>query len=287
MSTTTPNISIIIVGYRSQHTLPACLESIALQTDCTAEVIYVENAPDHPGISTVNAHYPNAIIVEPGDNLGYGKGCNAGAHVARGDYLLFLNPDTELKGADTLATLCQFMQAHPDVGVCTPLLYNENNTQADNTLRYDYFGHRYVGHLFKHLPGDIAWICGAAMVIPKSLFEQISGFDERYFMYSDDVDICLDVRKAGYTIAEAPTAAIMHIGGESSKNWNSAELFYRIELSKIIFTQKHYNKQQHDYIWKRCRSRYRRALITSALLYPRKLSHYRGMLRAIRHASTR
>ena len=277
----TINVSIIIVGYCSEQTLPACLISISEQKNINAEVIYVENAPHHSAEKTVKTFCPSARIIAPGENLGFPKGCNLGANSAQGEYLLFLNPDTEIQTSETLALLEQFMSSHPDVGICTPLIYDSDQKEAA-IIRRDYFGQQYINNQFSQLPGNIAWVCGAALMISKKTFEKIQGFDARYFMYSEDEDICLTTRKAGLSIAQVPQTRVMHIGGQSAKCWNTAEQHFRVELSRTLFTKKHYTPTQHHYIWKRRRQRLRRSVPTSFLFAPRKLSHYLGKLRAIR-----
>lgn len=248
-------LSIITIGYASQETLPGLLKSINQQVGCSVEFIYVENSPMLPSSSIVKKHYPSAIIIEPGDNLGFSKGCNLAAKKARGEYLLFLNPDCEIQTENTLTIMLQFMRNHPDVGICGPLFMNATG-QITSGAHFDYFGEQYISSNFASLPGTIAWMTGAALMISKSLFEVIKGFDERYFMYSEDVDICLTARKAGFVIAEVTNAKMMHLGGASSRKlWTNLENAFQNELSLGLFSAKHYDPNQHKHIWKRRRIR--------------------------------
>lgn len=247
----TIEISIITVGYCSQNTLPACLRSISQQTGCNFEFIYVENAPQSPAISIVKKCYPSAIIIEPGENLGFSKGCNVGAQLAKGEYLLFLNPDCDIRTVTTLNNMLQFMHNYPTVGVCCPFFINAEG-QAKSGAHRNYFADNYVANEFKQLPGTIAWVSGAALMISRKLFNYIGGFDERYFMYFEDVDICLSARKAGFSIAEVPKTQIVHVQGESvRKAWERSEAIYRLELARSIFTAKNYLPDQQKTIWKK------------------------------------
>lgn len=246
-------LSIITVGYCSQHTLPGLLKSIKEQTDCSLEFIYVENSPESPSISIVKADYPSAIVIEPGKNLGFSKGCNLGANKAKGKYLIFLNPDCEIKTIYTLRNMIQFLDNHPDVGICCPSFTDAEGRAKSGTHRH-YFADNYVTNDFKQLPGNIAWVSGAALMISNTLFKRIKGFDERYFMYCEDVDICLSARKAGFALSAVSETLIMHLQGESAKKaWERSEVIYRLELARSLFTAKNYLPSQQITIWKKYR----------------------------------
>lgn len=281
------DISIIIVGYRSQDRLPDCFESILKQQDCSWEVIYVENCPEESAKSMIEEKYSFVKIVEPNENLGFARGCNFGAQYAQGEYLFFLNPDTEIVTGDTLKKLVDFMRTNPTVGLAGPLLMELGDTtpvgREENGVRYGYIGEREIGPQFSHLPGKIAWICGAAMIISKNLFDKIGQFDSRYFMYSDDVDLCLMVRKAGFEIGKLNDAIVMHCGGESTKKiWQKFETDVRLRKAEMLFTKKHYTENQNRLIWKRMKRRYWKYIIINALLFKwKKTAHYFHLLQVI------
>lgn len=261
------DVSIITVGYKSQSTLPSLLKSVYQQQDCSMEFIYIENSPNFSSSLIVKQHYPGAIIIEPGENLGFSKSCNLGAKKARGQYLLFLNPDCEIKTEDTLINMLKFMKAHPEVGICGPNITNHVG-QSQNSEHASYFGEQYLSNKFTLLPGKVAWISGASLMIQQQLFQSINGFDERYFMYSEDVDICLNVRKKGFIIAKAPNTNVMHLGGVSSgKIWTNIENIYQMELSFGIFTSKNYPFHQHIFIWKKHKLKRIRAVIRHLLSF--------------------
>jgi len=249
----TTDLSIITIGYASQETLPNLLKSIHRQTDCSIEFIYVENSSLLSSTTIVKTYYPNAIIIEPEDNLGFSKGCNLAAQQAKGEYLLFLNPDCEIKTEKTFSTMLEFMHKNRDVGICGPLFINETGQRVPGA-HSSYFAEQYAPNDFSSLPGTICWVSGAALMISKQLFEIINGFDDRYFMYSEDIDICLMARKAGFLIAEVANTQIMHLREASSKQaWTDSESKFRVELALGIFTEKHYHPKQHKRLWKRAR----------------------------------
>ena len=276
-------LSIITIGYASQETLPGLLKSINEQIGCTIEFIYVENSPKLSSAPIVKEYYPSAMIIEPGDNLGFSKGCNLAAREAHGEYLLFLNPDCEIQTENTLTLMLQFMRKHPDVGICGPIFMDAAG-QMKSGAHFDYFGEECAFNDFASLPGEIAWMSGAALMMSKQLFNDLNGFDERYFMYSEDVDICLTARQAGFLIAEVPNTKIMHLGGASSKKvWSNLETMFCAEVALGIFTAKHYPEKHHKRIWRRRLSKYIFGLLRTFLFrYTTRYPHYLARFRASR-----
>ena len=264
-------LSIITAGYCSEETMPRCLESINQQINCSLEFIYIENAHQSPSTSIVKQHYPLAIIIEPGDNLGFSKACNLGAQSATGEYLLFLNPDCEINTIETLKNMLQFMRSNPKTGICCPL-YMSHKGKVISDIRPHYFGsNRHTAHHFNQLPGNYAWASGAALMISKQLFKQIGGFDEQYFMYFEDVDLGLTVRKAGYEVSEVANTLVRHQGGLSAKKaWTRSKRILKVELSRRIFTAKNYSPNEHKKIWKKYRVKKLLDVIKSYLFLQRK-----------------
>ena len=276
-------LSIITIGYFSQKTLPALLMSINNQVECSFEFIYVENSPDLSAIPIVKQFCPFAIILEPFENLGFSKGCNFGASQANGKYLLFLNPDCEISTNDTLKNMIQYMHLNPAVGICCPRFINRIG-QIKSGIHGHYFGEHYVTNDFKLLPGNFAWVSGAALMISDSLFKNINGFDERFFMYFDDVDIGLRVRKSGFVVSEVIDAIIMHSEGASvQKAWSKSEGILKIELARSLFTAKNYLPLQHKMIWKKYRVKKLLDIIKNYLLFQAK--RLPGNLEKFRFAS--
>lgn len=246
-------LSIVIVGYCSESTLPNCLKSIKLQIGCSFETIYVENSPSVSSTYIFRDNFPAAQIIEPNINLGFSKACNLGAQKAAGEYLLFLNPDCELVTIDTLKNMLQFMRSYPETGISCPIFINPEGKRKSGVHK-NYFGSSLFYNHMNKLKGNYAWGSGAALMIPNQLFKHIGGFDEQYFMFFEDVDLGLSVRKAGYEISEVPNTLVMHIGGQSAcKAWTRPEGILISEKARSLFTAKNYSPTQHRYIWNRYR----------------------------------
>ena len=267
----TIELSIIIVGYHSQSTLPNCLESINQQIGCSIEVIYIENSLLGSSVHIVKDNVPTAQIIEPNINLGFSKACNLGAQKATGDYLLFLNPDCEINTIDTLKNMLQYMCSDSEIGIGCPLFINPRG-KIKSGVHKKYFGESRFYHHMNTLKGDYAWSSGAALMISSQLYQQVGGFDEQYFMFFEDMDLGLSVRKAGYKVCEIPNTLVMHIGGQSAcQAWTRSEGILIFEKARYLFTAKNYSPEQHRFIWNRYRLKKLLNVISTILLFQLKL----------------
>jgi GT2 family glycosyltransferase len=207
-------ISVIVVAYNSAAYLPACIESILPQLRPADELIVVDNGSDDGSADLVRSRYPQARLVH-GRNGGYGAGCNAGGACARGDHLVFLNPDTVLRagalaalvgpigqGADALTTACVVMMGRPDViNAC-------GNTMHYTGLTYCRGGGR--PRAMYSTAAEVDAVSGAAFAIRSATFEQLGGFDEAFFMYVEDTDLSWRARLSGRACLYVPEALIEH-----------------------------------------------------------------------------
>lgn len=266
-----PDISVITVGYFSQKTLPRLLASLQLQRSCDFEFIYVENSLSASSIPIVQKYFPDATFLKPKKNIGFGKACNLAARKAQGRFLLFLNPDCEIKTFDTVYNLLKMLLARPDMGICIPQFLDVHDNLKSGAHRF-YFGEKYFPNKFIGLPGNIAWGSGAAFLIPATVFNVVGGFDERYYMHAEDMDIGLKVRCAGYFIAEVKGSLILHIGGASSPYaYRTQEEASNVVLKALTcFTRKHYSELEHQVIWKKYRKKALLGMVKSIILLQRR-----------------
>lgn len=281
-------ISVIIVGFHSKDVLPECFQSITKQNASNIETIYVENCPEDSSIDWIQQNYPRVKCVAAEKNAGFGAGCNLGAKNAVGEYLFFLNPDTEIRTADTLKNMVNFMENAKEIGIAAPLFSDLTDTSLygvpNKDIAIQYSGEKELGPKFSNLPGKCAWICGAGLMISRKLFTALHGFDEQFFMYSEDVDLCLRVRKEGYAIAQVMQTNVMHRGSESTKAWGKRNMIYRTTQSDYYFTKKHYSSAQHALIWKKRKRRYRLHMLKNIFFSWRKVHRYGLQLGAIKNA---
>lgn len=231
-----PVLSVIIVAYKSVHEIAACLGSIPESLDGRAvEVMVVDNHP-HDGIEElIHTRYARVRYIPRPDNPGFGRANNAGYRETSGEVVLFLNPDT-VCNAPALQHCVRRAQAERDLGLISPRLVMANGEmdvacrRSIPTLwdgfcravglssafpRVAWFG----GYNLTYLPVegtyDVGAINGAFMMGRRELFEEVGVFDESFFMYGDDLDLCIRVRAAGWKIVYDGRVEITHLKGQS------------------------------------------------------------------------
>jgi N-acetylglucosaminyl-diphospho-decaprenol L-rhamnosyltransferase len=225
-----------------------------------AEVIVVDNASTDGSAEMVVADFPWVHLVASDTNRGFSGGNNQGLTLVRGQHVFFLNPDTEVVG-DALRTMMAYMTAHPEIGALGPELRYGDGQLQPSRRRFPTFGtalfestplawrwpqnrwaRRY--HMADQpLPGpdepaqSVDWLVGAAIMTSRDVLDQVGGFDEGYFMYSEELDWCRRVAKAGWPIAFLPSARVIHYEGKSSEQVVTAR-HIRFQSSKIRYFRK-------------------------------------------------
>ncbi len=235
----TPDISIIIVNYNTGILLTRCLDSIRKENDDKIRIIVVDNGSVDDSLDLLQADFPEIELIANRENPGFATANNQAIKRCDGELLFFLNPDTELEPG-CLQAIRKFMNAHPKVGLAGPTILNRDGS-SHPAVEYRYPGSRYGGRQFDDLPGKIAWILGAALVARSSVIAAVGGFDTRFFLYAEDIDLCLAVRKEGWLLAEIPEAKVMHLEGQSEKEAPFAEVMERKVRSDLLFLEKHYD----------------------------------------------
>lgn len=233
--------SVIIVNYETSDFVKRCVESLR-DEKMIHEIIVVDNpspAQDWSNLQTLDVK-----LVRLAENVGYGRGCNAGAEGASGELITILNPDTYVTpGAfDIWTSVCLEEAKRRKLGVLGPRLLNENGTVQRSTygfltpLNYWLYHSLLAGGLKKLRKslrmesaqggGEIQpvdWVMGAALMIPRDAWEAVGGFGENYFLYGEDADLCIRLHDAGYGVYYAPGASIYHTQGEPSAERRGAQ----------------------------------------------------------------
>lgn len=240
-------ISIIIVIYKGQPYLKSCLDSIFDNVKgVNLEVIIVNNNPQKLDLSDSD---PRIKIINAGQNLGFGRGHNLGAKSASGEILWLLNTDTEILAGDIREIIREFIEKG-EMGITGARLIGENNkeqewsTGVESTL-WDLIKNnlgikssRKIWESKKKKEAD--WVSGTSLFIRKELFEKIGGFDEKFFMYFEDIDLCKRVREAGYKVIYFPEFVIKHFGGKSFESSTLQKKYYY--QSQDYYFEKHFGK---------------------------------------------
>jgi hypothetical protein len=233
-----PEVSIIIVSYNTEDLIGSCIQSLLTEEDCRKEIFVVDNGSDDGSVAYLQNRFPMVFLIANKENRGFAAANNQVLHQCRGRYIFFLNPDTILsKGA--LRVIVSYMDSNPKVGLAGTKLIN-----PDGTLQWSksekYLEENDTRGELSGLTGSIASVIGASMIARAELIRKMGGFDEDFFLYGEDQDICLRVRKCGFEIGYIDGTAVIHLGGQSERNVTRLEVWDKKIRAEHIFFRKHY-----------------------------------------------
>src|SRR5262245_62134944 len=194
---TCPQITVSVVTYNSESCLPQFLDSLRRQTDIAWEAHFHDNASTDGTVALLRQAGLGEVFVND-TNIGYGRGHNRNLSKSRGSYLLLLNPDLEFE-AGLFNRLSDYLDRHADCAIAGPRIM-EGVELRPFPPRYFYPGEGMVALERGLRRLDIAWISGCCVIIRRHVFESLNGFDPDYFLYQEDTDLCLRLRRAGYRI---------------------------------------------------------------------------------------
>ena len=249
------SLAIIIVTYNSADEIAPCLDSLVGHTGpFPTTITVVDNASSDGTAALVRARWPSVqVIVSPG-NVGFSRANNLGIRATTSDYVLLMNPDT-VAPPGAIQTLVRGLAAHPDAAVAGARLLSERGfpelSWGDaigpwNELKRKVLStlyHRKVRRIVRRIDRlsrqarEVAWVSGACLVIRRPDLEAVGLLDERYFMYTEDVDLCLAVAKRGRTVLYVAAAEVLHHRGRSAARNPATERMYR--KSQVAYYDKH------------------------------------------------
>jgi O-antigen biosynthesis protein len=248
----TPHISIVIVNYNVKEYVASLLISIGkASSDLSTEIFVVDNASTDGSQEFLTSRFPEIHFIRNEVNIGFAKANNQAIRQAQGTYTLIINPDTLIQ-ENTLSVLLDHMRAHPTAAAAGCKLLNPDGSFAPESKRsiptplsalYKVLGFSskyYVTTLGEDESGPVPVLSGAFMFCRTDVLQRLDGFDERFFMYGEDIDLCYRISLAGYGIDYVPSTSIIHYKGESTKKDN---LDYVILFNKAMyqFFEKHYS----------------------------------------------
>lgn len=229
------NVSCVIVDYHAETALGECIDSLRLNG--VSDIVVVENGA--PGSAQPFIAGGDVTLVEPRMNLGYGRGVNRGAGATKKtDYLIVSNPDV-VAHAGSVEALVDYLKANPQVGVVGPQIVRPDQSVYPSHRVFPNIwlagAHAVLSPFWKNNPatkkyrstrsdGTVDWVSGAFFVIRRDVFERIGGFDERYFMFAEDMALCWQVQAHGYHVAALASARVTHIEGVSRARASRAML---------------------------------------------------------------
>ena len=244
------------MNYNTRQFLESCVRALVDEKAGTElDIVVIDNASADGSAESVRALFPGASVVANRTNLGFGRAANQGFLKTSGEYVLVLNPDVTVTPG-SLVRMVQFMDEHRDVGLLLPKLLNPDGTVQPScrtfyTLPVLLLRRTPLGAIFRdarsvrtHLMTDwdhaevreVDWGLGAAMLIRRSAIGQGAPFDERFFIYFEDVDLCLRLKQSGWKVVYFPEAALLHCHLRESASgwWNRARLEHLKSLVKFI-----------------------------------------------------
>ncbi len=249
-------MAVAIVNYNTREHLRACLTTVVRNRP--AEVVVVDNASSDGSADMVRAEFPEVRLIASGTNPGYGGGANRAIAACRAPYVLLLNSDTRLEDG-ALEVLSAYLDQHPEAAVVGPRLAYPDGTLQQSCFPFptplDTFLHlSHLGPLLARLFGlreiylrtwshrrarAVPWVLGAALALRREPFENVGGFDESFFMYSEEVALCYVLHKRGWQTHFAPVTTVTHVRGASTSNQH-VEMEIRKTRSTWHFYRRHY-----------------------------------------------
>ncbi|MEY4722973.1 MAG: hypothetical protein RLZZ324_486 [Candidatus Parcubacteria bacterium] len=229
------DVSVIIVSWKVRSLLERCLRSVYSQTKgMSFEVIVTDNDSRDGSVEMVSTAFPEATLIASNRNLGFAAGCNAAIAQSRGEFVLLLNPDCELR-EDAVSKMVSWMRAHPDVAILGPRLQNEDGSTQESVARFPRLLDQALVMLKLHnvapwLPSlkryfardfdyardaAVDQVKGAAFMIRRSAMEKIGLLDERFFIWYEEVDWCKRAHDSGLPVWYTASARVTHGGGAS------------------------------------------------------------------------
>ncbi len=215
-----PEISAIIVSYNTREMTLQCLTALKADLrDTPAEIFVVDNASTDDSPAAIRAAFPDVHVIENKHNKGFGAANNQAMRQATGQFLLLLNSDAFPKPG-AISALLDRLRTHPDHAVVGPKLLNEDGSVQRSCYPFPSPSHCWRENLWldrgtSNTDKTIEWITGACMLVRRSAYEQVGGFDEQFFMYAEESDWQKRFRDAGWKIAFTPMAEVVHKGGGS------------------------------------------------------------------------
>ncbi|MHA2096966.1 MAG: glycosyltransferase family 2 protein [Candidatus Hodarchaeales archaeon] len=250
------DLSIIIVNWNTKKLLVECLDSIyASPPNSEYDIWVVDNSSTDGSPDMMRNRYPEVNLIDNNENIGFAKANNQAFQKCQGEYILLLNPDTVIK-TDAIEKLVHFLNQTPDAGMVGARLVNPDKTLQVSafpvpTLSKEFWRLFHLDHFvpFANYPmekwdldsvREVDTLLGACILIRREALGKFGLFDEEYFIYSEEVDLCTRLKKGGWHLYWLPSAVVVHYGAQSTQQV-AEEMFLRLYAGKILYFRKHHS----------------------------------------------
>jgi GT2 family glycosyltransferase len=251
-------IAVCIINYNTGDLLRECVHSVLAQN--ADEIVVVDNASADCSVEMMKGEFPSIRLIALQKNIGFGAASNRGIETCRSEQIVLLNADTRMKPG-SLQALRNYLEDNPQAAIIGPRILNSDGTLQTSCFHFPTPLHLflYISGLYRLIPRlpilkqhslqkmmsesarPVPWILGAALAFRRETFERLGGFDETFFMYFEEVDLCYRLFSQGKQIHFVPDAEIIHVGGASTtqkRAWSYIQFF----ASLAQFYRKHYSK---------------------------------------------
>ncbi|MDH3735652.1 MAG: glycosyltransferase family 2 protein [Nitrosopumilus sp.] len=225
MNKNTPLVSIIIVNYNGKKFLDDCFDTLQKITYSNFEIILIDNNSTDNSIEFIKNRYPSTIIIKLEKNYGFAYPNNVGAKNAKGDFLLFLNNDTKVH-PDFISEMVDVLKKDSKIAICQSMLLKPDGGIDSSGDFVDHLGGVYSSKEQIHDIREILSARGASMMIRKEIFNKLKGFDEKFFVSFEDVDLGWRAWIFGYKVVVIPNSIVYHVGAQTTKKMGNELSFH-------------------------------------------------------------
>jgi N-acetylglucosaminyl-diphospho-decaprenol L-rhamnosyltransferase len=230
-----PELAVAVVNHNAGRFLARCLASIVATGDVDAEIVIVDNGSTDGSLGLAVDDHPEVTVIRNADNRGFARAANQAMAATSASFVLLLNPDAEIVGG-TPAALVKVARERPRAGAIGTLVRNPDGSIQPSARRVprlgEALGHAFLGPVWRTNPWTrsytmagwdrsserpVEWVSGSAMLLRRAAFEEVGGFDEGYFMFVEDVDLCTRLRRAGWEVLFSPELEVVHQIGVSTR----------------------------------------------------------------------
>lgn len=251
-------LTVVILNYNVRYFLEQCIRSVKKAIEhIDAEIIVADNNSKDGSCDMVRTLFPEIPLIENRENVGFSKANNQAVRLAKGEYVCILNPDTAV-AEDTFQKSIQYYESQDNIGALGVFLMDgtgsflpesKRNFPTPKTSLLKLLGNDskyYASHITKESSGSVEVLVGAFMLMKRSIYEEVKGFDEDYFMYGEDIDLSFKISKAGYQNHYYGGTTVLHYKGESTKRddayydrfYGAMQIFYKKHLGQSWFEEK-------------------------------------------------
>ncbi len=268
----TPDVSVIVISFNTRDLLRDCLKSVYQELQGISNEVFVVDNVSHDGSADMVQHaFPSVRLIRSTVNLGFGAGNNKAFELSSGRYIVLLNSDAFLR-PNSLHLAITHMDAEQNIGLGGARLIGEDNSWQPSARIFpsplndflslsglaakypksSFFGRQDNTWTDPNQQSDTDWVPGAFSIIRRSALEEVGCFDERFFLYYEEVDLCRRMKKAGYLVRYWPDVVVVHLGGASSKtvrNLAMSKSGAQLELWRMRSAFLYYRKHHGNTAW--------------------------------------